>query len=52
MDIITKIEDLRLKLTKLGEEKGLKHPDVIRLSKQLDDLIIQYYRVHPEERKE
>jgi len=51
MDIIAKIEELRLELTKLGEQKGLKHPDVISLSKQLDNLIIQYYRIHPEDSK-
>ncbi|MGI6469433.1 MAG: aspartyl-phosphate phosphatase Spo0E family protein [Syntrophomonadaceae bacterium] len=50
MDIIAKIEELRIELAKLGEEKGLKHPDVISLSQQLDNLIIQYYRIHPEDR--
>ncbi len=44
MNICMKIEELRLELNKLGEEKGLSDPDVINLSERLDELIVQYYR--------
>ncbi len=44
MDICGKIEELRVELNKLGEEKGLSDPDVINLSERLDELIVQYYR--------
>lgn len=43
VDIITKIEVLRLELNKLGEEKGIGDPEVIELSQKLDELILQYY---------
>lgn len=46
MDIVSKIEKLRLQLTKLGEKKGLQDPEVIKLSKKLDELIVLYYRTH------
>ncbi len=46
MDLVIKIEQLRLQLTKLGEKKGLQDPEVIDLSKKLDELIVLYYRTY------
>jgi hypothetical protein len=44
LDIITRIEHLRRQLTNLGEKKGLQDPEVIKLSRKLDELIVLYYR--------
>ncbi len=37
------IEVLRKNLVRLGVEKGTKHPDVLKLSQQLDQLIVRYH---------
>ncbi|KLU62401.1 Spo0E like sporulation regulatory protein [Peptococcaceae bacterium CEB3] len=41
-----RIEKLRRKLNKFGGERGLKDPEVIRMSQQLDHLLNQYYEVN------
>lgn len=46
MDLVAKIEQLRLQLIKLGEKKGLQDPEVMDLSKKLDELIVLYYRTY------
>lgn len=43
MDIISRIEKLRLELHKLAIEKGLQDPQVIEVSRLLDELINEYY---------
>lgn len=45
MNIIHRIEELRLELNALGAEKGLKDPQVIKLSQRLDKLINEYYKL-------
>ncbi len=35
------IKNMRENLTNLGMAKGIKHPDVIKLSQQLDVLIVK-----------
>ena len=37
-----KIKILRENLARIGMEKGLRHPDVLKLSQQLDVLIVKY----------
>lgn len=38
------IESLRKKMIDLGIEKGVDHPEVLKLSKQLDQLLNLYQR--------
>jgi hypothetical protein len=38
----TKIKILRENLARIGMEKGLTDPDVLKLSQTLDELIVQY----------
>ncbi len=42
-NLLNKIKTLRENLTNVGMEKGLKHPDVLEMSQQLDRLIVKYY---------
>jgi hypothetical protein len=37
------IKILRENLARTGMEKGIGHPDVLKLSQQLDRLIVRYY---------
>ncbi|HWP97717.1 MAG TPA: aspartyl-phosphate phosphatase Spo0E family protein [Syntrophomonadaceae bacterium] len=43
MDVVERIEELRIILNKLGEAKGLQDPEVIRISQILDEMINTYY---------
>lgn len=53
MNIVIRIEKAREELIKIGNEKGLQDPLVIKQSEVLDELINQYYRVErkPSEEK-
>jgi hypothetical protein len=42
-NLSSKINILSENLAKIGMEKGLRHPDVLKLSQQLDCLIVKYY---------
>jgi hypothetical protein len=42
-NLSNKINKLSENLTRIGMEKGLRHPDVLELSQQLDKLIVKYY---------
>jgi len=41
-DLFLKINILRNKMICIGETKGLSHPDTLRCSQELDDLIYKY----------
>lgn len=43
MDVISRIEELRLELYRLATEKGFQDPQVIEVSGILDELINEYY---------
>ncbi|MEN6388886.1 MAG: aspartyl-phosphate phosphatase Spo0E family protein [Syntrophomonas sp.] len=43
MDVINRIEKLRLELHRLATEKGFQDPQVIEVSGILDELINEYY---------
>ncbi|PKM75830.1 MAG: Spo0E family sporulation regulatory protein-aspartic acid phosphatase [Firmicutes bacterium HGW-Firmicutes-15] len=45
MNIIKLIEKARGELVELGMKKGFQHPQVIKKSQMLDELINQYYRL-------
>lgn len=38
------MEDLKKKLNKLIEEKGIRSAEVLELSKKIDKLIVDYYK--------
>jgi len=44
MVITKRIEKAREELVELGMKKGFSHPQVIKKSQMLDELINQYYR--------
>lgn len=43
-DIKVKIEKKRSHMNRLADELGHVHPSVMRVSEQLDELLMQYYR--------
>lgn len=43
MNLNSKIELIRSIMHKVALEKGISHPDVLRISQKLDILINQYY---------
>ncbi len=43
--ILEEIELLRARLTDLAGRLGLDHPEVRRLSRKMDSLVVAYYRV-------
>lgn len=43
--LMSEIEQQRQKLIQLGMEKGLRHPEVLKLSEYLDALIVKYYQM-------
>lgn len=44
MKLADRIEMVRKELVEMGMERGFQHPQVIRKSQALDELINQYYR--------
>ncbi len=42
-NLSNEIKILRENLANIGIKKGMKHPDVLKLSQQLDLLIVQYH---------
>ena len=42
-NLSSKINILSENLAKIGMEKGFRHPEVLKLSQQLDRLIVKYY---------
>lgn len=42
-DLFLKINIFRNKMICIGEIKGLSHPDTLRCSQELDDLIYKYH---------
>lgn len=47
MELNQKVEKIRAKLVKMGMEKGLRDPQVIKLSRTLDQLIKEAYQKGP-----
>jgi len=41
-----KIEILRQKMHEIALEKGISHPDVLRASQRLDEVINEFYNVN------
>ncbi len=48
LKIIKLIENKRKILIELGMDKGFQDPQVIKTSQEVDDLIVQYYRLEEE----
>lgn len=44
-DIQVKIEDKRSLMNRLADELGHVHPAVMKVSQQLDELLLQYYTI-------
>ncbi|WP_204486673.1 aspartyl-phosphate phosphatase Spo0E family protein [Caldicoprobacter guelmensis] len=42
-ELLLKIESLRESMEKLISQKELKDPEILELSKQLDELLVKYY---------
>ena len=42
-NLTDQIEFLRKKMVNLGMSKGLRHPDVLKVSQDLDDVINKYF---------
>lgn len=45
MDVMQRIEELRILLDRLGKEKGFQDLEVIKISQNLDELINKYYQL-------
>ena len=45
MDLTREIERIRVKMVQLGNHFGFHHPDVQQCSRQLDYLLMQYYKI-------
>lgn len=50
-DVVEEIESVRMEMVKLGTRYGMLHPDVQRCSRQLDELLNQYYDMAYEPKK-
>lgn len=48
LKILKLIENKRKILVELGMDKGFHDPQVIKASQEVDDLIVQYYRLEEE----
>lgn len=43
IELTTEIERLRFNMNRLGTKHGLQHPEVMRHSQELDQLIVRFY---------
>lgn len=49
-DISSEIEQVRQRMNTLGGSHGLLHPEVMKCSQQLDELLIQHYALEKRRR--
>ncbi|NLO82100.1 MAG: aspartyl-phosphate phosphatase Spo0E family protein [Clostridiales bacterium] len=44
-ELIEKIEILRNQIHELIQQQGITNPDILRTSQQLDQLLVEYYKL-------
>ena len=43
--VLTEIEQLRVRLDELTSRKKINDPEVLRLSRKMDSLVVEYHRI-------